>query len=205
MKIREPVQARSITTKKALFFAGLELFRVKPYHTVTCKEIANRANVAVGSYYSYYNDKKTLFIEAYIFNANEYSEHIRGLFSNLDFRSPEFGGELRKFLYGMLEAEVKYGAMDKDIKVIGFTNEELDRLESHSIGGGIGTALEALKSNSDNVQIKDIEVTAIFFYELTRGVMDSIINGKYEYPTERIVDGLCETIKRILGYEFSRN
>lgn len=60
---RIPQQDRSREKKQRLLFAAEELFTEKGYERTNSKEIAKRANVAIGSFYSYYKDKSVLFID----------------------------------------------------------------------------------------------------------------------------------------------
>lgn len=60
---RTPQQDRSIATKRQLFDAALELFAEEGYHRATTKKIAARAEIAVGSFYAYYENKKAMFLE----------------------------------------------------------------------------------------------------------------------------------------------
>ena len=61
--IRTPQQQRSITTKNKLESAAKTLFSKKGFHGTNAKEIADEAGVSVGSFYSYYSDKKSIFME----------------------------------------------------------------------------------------------------------------------------------------------
>lgn len=60
-RVRDPIQDRSIEKKQRLLTAAEELFAQKGYERTNSKEIAKQANVAIGSFYSYYKDKSTLF------------------------------------------------------------------------------------------------------------------------------------------------
>lgn len=61
--VRVPVQARSRQTRERIIAAGRELFARKGYQRSGVKEIARAAGVAVGSFYAYFPDKPTLFLE----------------------------------------------------------------------------------------------------------------------------------------------
>lgn len=62
-KVRIPKQDRSIAKKNRLLDAGMELFISKGYEETSSREIAEEAGVSVGTFYSYFADKKALFIE----------------------------------------------------------------------------------------------------------------------------------------------
>jgi AcrR family transcriptional regulator len=60
--VRDPVQARGIRTKEKIIEAGTALFSQRGYHNVTADEIARAAGVSVGTFYSYFSDKRDLFL-----------------------------------------------------------------------------------------------------------------------------------------------
>jgi len=66
--VREPQQKRSIEKKAKIIEAGLELFREKGYYNTNTKEIADRAGVSIGAVYSYFKDKKDIYLAV--------SEHV---------------------------------------------------------------------------------------------------------------------------------
>jgi Transcriptional regulator len=62
-QVRQPVQDRSINKREKILNAALELFCEVGYYKTTTNEIAKRAHVSIGSLYSYFADKDTIFFE----------------------------------------------------------------------------------------------------------------------------------------------
>ncbi|BCN31826.1 TetR/AcrR family transcriptional regulator [Anaeromicropila herbilytica] len=62
-KTRIPTQKRSLEKYEKIIDAAFKLFNEKGYYNVTTIDIAKEANVATGSLYSYFNDKKDIYIE----------------------------------------------------------------------------------------------------------------------------------------------
>jgi AcrR family transcriptional regulator len=60
-KVRTPRQERGIRTRDLILEAGERLFSDKGFHGTNSKEIAAIAGVSVGSFYSYFKDKKAVF------------------------------------------------------------------------------------------------------------------------------------------------
>lgn len=69
---RIPVQKRSIEKKEKIVTAGFELFCEKGYYKTNTIEIAKRAGVSTGALYSYFSDKRQIFIESF----HQYLESI---------------------------------------------------------------------------------------------------------------------------------
>lgn len=62
--IREPQKVNSIEKKNRIIQAGLTAFTNKGYYNTTTAEIAKIAGVSTGIVYSYFKDKKDVFLHA---------------------------------------------------------------------------------------------------------------------------------------------
>jgi AcrR family transcriptional regulator len=62
-KTRKPTQKRSIEKYEKIVAAAYKLINEQGYHNITTADIAREAGVATGSIYSYFTDKKDIFIE----------------------------------------------------------------------------------------------------------------------------------------------
>jgi AcrR family transcriptional regulator len=58
-------QQQALETKRVLFDTSVALFNEKGYDNVTVEEITNRAGVAKGSFYTYFNSKSDIVIEEF--------------------------------------------------------------------------------------------------------------------------------------------
>lgn len=63
--IRKPQQKRSIEKKNRIIEAGFELFSKQGYGNTNTTEIADKAGVSTGTVYSYFKDKKDIYITAF--------------------------------------------------------------------------------------------------------------------------------------------
>lgn len=70
--IREPKQRRSIEKKNKIIEAGYLLFCEKGFYNTNTVEISEKAGISVGTVYSYFEDKKAIFLEVLKY----YSEKI---------------------------------------------------------------------------------------------------------------------------------
>ena len=62
---RVPIQKRSIEKKQKILTAGFELFTEKGYYKTNTIEIAKRAGVSTGAVYSYFKDKREIYIASF--------------------------------------------------------------------------------------------------------------------------------------------
>lgn len=63
-KTRKPTQKRSLEKYDKILDAAFKLFNQKGYFNITTADIAKEANVATGSVYSYFEDKKDIYLLA---------------------------------------------------------------------------------------------------------------------------------------------
>lgn len=63
-QIRQPKKTNSIKKKNKIIQAGLEVFGTNGYYKTTTVDIARKAGVSTGIVYSYFIDKKDIFLQA---------------------------------------------------------------------------------------------------------------------------------------------
>ena len=63
--VRNPQQTRSIEKKNKIIKAGFELFCEQGYYATTTTHICHRAGISTGALYSYFKNKKDIFIAAF--------------------------------------------------------------------------------------------------------------------------------------------
>lgn len=79
--VREPMQKRSIEKKNRIIKAGLDLFSQKGYYNTNTVAIAKAAGVSTGTVYSYFKDKKDIYIASFEYFLNSY---LRPLLDELE-------------------------------------------------------------------------------------------------------------------------
>ncbi|MGC1967076.1 MAG: helix-turn-helix domain-containing protein, partial [Candidatus Acidiferrales bacterium] len=82
----QPVQQRSLAKRARLKDAGLALFGEKGYEKTSIDEVAQRAKLAVGTFYQHFHSKRQLLLVL--------MDELLGKLSLLDFQ-PQAVGEIR--------------------------------------------------------------------------------------------------------------
>lgn len=81
--IRTPQQTRSIEKKDRIIKAGFDLFCEQGYYRTTTTQICRRAGISTGALYSYFKDKKDIFIAAFTdFLEGEYFNRLLAALSD---------------------------------------------------------------------------------------------------------------------------
>ena len=87
--IREPKINSSIEKKNKIIKAGLEVFGSKGYYKTTTVDIAKQAGVSTGIVYSYFVDKKDIFLHSLKLYFDKTYEPIINKIESLNFASYE--------------------------------------------------------------------------------------------------------------------
>ena len=82
-KTRVPTQKRSIEKREKIVEAGFDLFCEKGYYKTNTAEIAKYAGVSTGALYSYFEDKRQIFIESFHQHLDAISSTLLQLLTSL--------------------------------------------------------------------------------------------------------------------------
>jgi len=74
--IRMPQQARSRRTREQILAAAVACFESRGYEETTTAHIARRARIAVGTFYTYFTDKRAVLLELLDGTVNEIATYV---------------------------------------------------------------------------------------------------------------------------------
>lgn len=120
-KTREPQQKRSIEKKNRIIEVGFHLMCENGYQKTTTADIAKAAGVSTGIIYSYFKDKRDIFICA----LEQYGEHMvtpiyDQLTPNLDVMDA-----LNKIIDSLLESHKVFQHAHKELEALTMMDEEI--------------------------------------------------------------------------------
>lgn len=197
-KSRLPQQQRSIETKQKLIDAGLELFREKGYFQTNAKEIAKRAGVATGSFYSYYTDKRQLFVEVY---RNCFATFQGMLDDGINSLLPlklEKRELMQRVISLILEAHHQFDFLEPDLNVLGGVDEELQQIFLAINEQGIRQCRVFLGAIRQELQVEDSAAAAAVVYFSTRRIIDLIAHNQTSIPDEELIASLTDMMAAYL-------
>ncbi len=197
-KVRVPKQKRGIMTRERILEAAEKLFSEKGYHSTNSKEIVSLAGVSIGSFYSYFKDKKTVFfsvlkrynqrvLERVTIPPNGKAYQWKSARKLLDYLlknalaahdfSPQFHREAMAMRYSDLEVEAFY-------------NKEEEQMIQY---------MEALFGMFKNeIRVKDTRAAALVIHMAMEEVVHSIKIFGAKIPEKRLLTELGEMISRYL-------
>ena len=200
-KVRIPKQDRAVKAKQAILVAAMEFFSKKGFHKTNSKEIAAAAGVSIGTFYSYYPDKRELFKEAVQLYNCRFNDELYALLGSFDLsaRGPaERHKVLRGFIDALILAHRIYEGFHDELIVMHLSDPELHEIvlaKQVESRHNIQIYLERAK---DNIIVTDLESASVILYDLVHSVVDTVIFKKTTFDSERILDALVETMDRYL-------
>ena len=127
LPIREPKQKRSIEKKNRIIKAGFALFCEKGYYATNTTEIADKAGVSTGTIYSYFKDKKDIYVAAF---ENFLNEHMQPLIEDLANTPKPI--DVRRFIEKCIEMfKSFYTNAKQPIRELGSTQEANPEIMQH--------------------------------------------------------------------------
>ncbi|WP_337926765.1 TetR/AcrR family transcriptional regulator [Paenibacillus caui] len=200
-KVRRPKQSRSIQTKESILKASMELFSTKGYHNTNTKEIAALAGVSTGSFYSYYVDKRAVFIEALNLYYQEFHDHLSLALGEM---SPGYGDKyaaISHLIDSMVAAHEVFTQFHIELAVMYHSDSEIKAQMDEQYQLGRQLTEKYLTQWGDELQTTDLEAASVVVFELLTRVVDIIVYEPQLMDPNRIKK---ELITMVLGYLFGK-
>jgi len=202
-KARVPVQKRGIRTRENIIRAARVLFESKGYHGTNSKEIAAGAGIAVGTFYSYFDDKKPLFLEVIRGYYREITEMalssagpvLAALESGKSGDLKKAVGRLIRMLY---EAHNLSPALHREITAMIYGDgevEEVSREEERKVRSLIRGILERVPGK---LAVKDLDAAVLVVHRSAEEIIHSLRMFESDIAHERILGELEDMLARYL-------
>jgi AcrR family transcriptional regulator len=194
-KTRIPQQKRSIETKNRILRAAKDQFAKSGFHGTNAKEIAVAAGVSVGSFYSYFHDKKELFME--IFREHIEEKVVRILREHqVDPNNRQ--ESVYRLIKAMLDEHDPYPQFHREVLAMRYSDPDVesafDQLDRHSLGH-VERFIEQFR---EQLRITDIQTAAQIISAAVEAIICSITIFGHKEDADRLVNGLADMIDRYL-------
>ena len=196
--VRKPKQARSIGTKERILETALKLFCEKGYYRTTTNEIARVAGVSIGSLYSYFKDKDTIFMEILgDYNKLFISVHEESS-EDIELFRTDKRAWLRRFIEDMIKVHEISKELNQEMKILSFSNPEVASIREKQLGLTRKITMDFFYQYKDEINVKDIEAAAIVSYNFITSTVDYVVFEKNEIERDRILEATVEAICKFL-------
>ncbi|WP_235857676.1 TetR/AcrR family transcriptional regulator [Paenibacillus albiflavus] len=197
-KIRTPRQERSIKTKEAILQAAMKLFSEKGYHQTNTKEIAAAAGVSTGSFYSYYKDKRAVFLDSLTIYFQALLERIETYLAEINFSSMDKHEFMREVIDSLIYSHQVFTEFHNELRVMYHSDPEVQALMDEQFDRGRRRTLEYLLMNPEELKVDHVEAAAIVVYEALNSVVDMLVFAPQNVDADQIKNELAKMLVNYL-------
>jgi AcrR family transcriptional regulator len=196
-EIREPLQQRAIEKKRRIIEAASRLFAEHGYQGTNAKQIAHEAGVAVGTFYNYFKDKKTLLVEVAFSHGDEVHAMLRKRFERMDLTRPGYE-IMRELIVTAFESHRYSPELHREALALKFTDLEIRELSEQMDQGMLAAILEFLQSLKPRLRVSDHKAAATVVFQAIEAVVHEAVIFDAGLEAERLINALAEMTSRYL-------
>ena len=194
---RNPTQKRSMEKKQRIKDAAFELMAKNGYHNTSSNEIAKKAEVSIGTFYSYFKDKKELYKELV---GDIYSYVMYSTGSQMDEIPEDMDPrELTELIIGnLLKSHYYKKDFQKEIASLSCQSEEFRMIEDQYKRHVPDFFLSIIKDADMSLRKKDMELSAHIVLTVVESVIhETVFNGDGSND-DKVVKELSDLVLRYL-------
>jgi AcrR family transcriptional regulator len=202
-KARIPKQTRGIETKEKIVRAATKLFTEKGYYRTNALHIAVEADVAAGTFYSYFNNKKEVFTEIIERIFRNISKKVLlnfevKLYDNPDDIKKDAHSIMHMFINQILtEYKVNHKLL-KQILAMALLDKEIEDIRRKEEKKQIELLVSRMQTYSQYVRVKDYEAAAVMLLKCAEEMMHQIKFNSTGIEKERLTHEMADIAVRYL-------
>jgi len=193
-RLRTPKQQRGIKTKQRIVKTALRLFARKGIHGTNSTEIAKKAGVSIGSFYSYFKNKRVLLLEV----LEDYVEqHYRTIWKKLDdFDEDSLVREkIKTIVDSVFDAYDISPDFHRQTHALRYTDPDIKRIYDREREREVDRIRHLLEKNADSLKnITDSRAAAMVIHNAVENVAHTAKFMGSDIESERLADGLVDMI-----------
>lgn len=168
MATRVPTQKRSIEKKQRIKDAALKLMSEKGYFATSSNEIAREAGVSIGTFYSYFKDKKELYAELVddIYTAVLTPINLNELPDDLSIEET-----VQLYVTAVFRGHEYQTAFQREISSLSEQSDEFRAIEMVHKSNILHVFSEALKAYREELKPQDLETSTYIILTTVEAVI----------------------------------
>lgn len=168
MATRVPTQKRSIEKKQRIKDAALKLMSEKGYFATSSNEIAREASVSIGTFYSYFKDKKELYAELVddIYTAVLTPINLNELPDDLSIEET-----VQLYVTAVFRGHEYQTAFQREISSLSKQSDEFRAIEMVHKSNILHVFSEALKACREELKPQDLETSTYIILTTVEAVI----------------------------------
>jgi len=167
--VRIPRQHRSIQTKNRIMKAAFSLFARKGIHGTNSKEIVEKAGVSIGSFYSYFKNKKTLLMEML-------EDHLDRTFALIWKQMDSYPldnlrrEDIQSIIESVFLAYEIAPEFHRQTHALRYSDPDINRIYERERAKEVEQVRTLLERNKNRTQVTDTTATAIVIHNAVESV-----------------------------------
>ena len=197
--IRVPKQKRSIETRNRILDAAKHLFATKGFHGTNSKDIAAEAGVSIGSFYSYFKNKKTLFIE--VFREFESNRILQILTSQAPAPDVEHANKrevVQNIIQSIAAAHDESTSFHREVLAMHYADPEVEADYNQMQASFFKHFSDYLNQIKHKLRVEDIEAASVVVCMAVESIIHALKAFETHLPEDRVVSALSEMVYRYL-------
>lgn len=202
-KARIPKQTRGIETKEKIIKSATKLFTEKGYHRTNAQQIAAKAEVAKGTFYSYFNNKKEVFAEIIECIFRNTSERV---LLNLEFKTHINSADtyreaknLAHMIINQILSEYKvHHKLLKQILAMALLDKEIEKIRRTEEKKILNLLILYMQTYKEHIRISDFEAAALTLLKFSEEMMHQIKFDNTGIEADRLIKETEDVILRYL-------
>lgn len=190
---RTPKQQRSIQTKKRIMDAAFYLYAQKGIHGTNSREIAEKAGVSIGSFYSYFKNKKTLLLEM----LEDYLDrHYLAIWKPVEtITINEMGrDDIKRLIESVFTAYGISPEFHRQTHALRYSDPDINRVYERERNREVTQIRSLLESNKHRMRVTDQEAAAIVIHNAVESVAHTAKFIGPRIDEQRLINELADMI-----------
>jgi AcrR family transcriptional regulator len=198
--VRSPKQTRSRDMKEKILHSALQLFCEKGYYKATTNEIAQKAGVSIGSLYSYFKDKDTIFLEILGRYHDKFDAAKNEILGNLAAFRSDNRAWLRALIESLIKVHEESRELNRELNVLSYYNPQVAEILEAQKAKTLQATIEYFRSFENDIKEEDLEASAIVIFDLLSATVDRIVFGKNEIERERLINATINVVSKYFSH-----
>ena len=196
--IRTPKQQRGIETKKRIIRAAINLFADKGIHGTNSKEIAEKSGVSIGSFYSYFKNKKSLLLEVLEDYIEKHFKMVWQALSRINIEKLD-RNSIKAIIQGAFKAYDIAPEFHRQTHALRYSDPDIKRIYDREREREIDQIQYIIEQNMERfTNVNDPQAIAMVIHNAVENVAHTVKFLGTGIEEERLVDGLADMISGLL-------
>jgi AcrR family transcriptional regulator len=198
-KIRTPVQNRSREKKDRIIQFAYDLFNQEGYNAISIRKIAKAAGVSIGTIYSYFQDKRDIYIATAALYGNQMYENFSSVIKKGKFPTENVEEVIYTIIIKFKEIIQSHYNFHLDSVVLSLTDEKIRaalNVQEHEIANSISALFVQLVG--DKIEVQDEKIATFIVHKTMEDIVQHILFYKVDLPEDLVFRELALMISRYI-------